>query len=115
MMCYYLNVQFQGHRVKYEMTKTKQNKETVGTAWRLLQYCYLQDKISLDIKQYIWSFSRNIEIYYLFYEFSRKRSPAEPWLGNTGLTSHFIEAVHNVCTLHCEKCHHAFETRKRYV
>jgi len=47
------------------------------------------------------------------YEFSRKRSSAEPWLGHTGLASHFIEAVHYVCTLHCEKCHHTFETRKK--
>jgi len=53
--------------LKYEMAKTKQNKEAVGRAWRLLQYYLLPDKSSRDIKQIIWRISRNVEICYLFY------------------------------------------------
>ena len=33
--------------LKFELTKTEQkNKQKVGSAWRLLQYCQLQDKNS---------------------------------------------------------------------
>jgi hypothetical protein len=64
----------------------KQNKEAVGSARRLLQYCQLPDKNSRDISRDIWNFSQHFKIFIcLFHDFSRKlwRCSTEPWLGNT--------------------------------
>jgi hypothetical protein len=77
------------YNLEYELTKTKQNKEAVGSARRLLQYCQLPDKNSLDISRDIWNFSRYFKIFIcLFHDFSRNpwRCSAEPWLGNTAIT-----------------------------
>jgi len=48
------------HRRKYELTKTKQSKGKVRSAWKLLQYCQLPDKMSCDISRDIWNFFHGI-------------------------------------------------------
>jgi len=39
------------HKLKYELTKTIQNKRKVRSAWKLLQYSQLPDKMPCDISR----------------------------------------------------------------
>jgi len=72
--------------ITLNINSPKQNEETGGSTWRLLQYCHLLDKYSCHISVDIWNFLQHFNIFiYFFHNFlwNPQLRSAEPWLVST--------------------------------
>lgn len=58
--------------ITWNMNRPKQNKQTVGSTWRLVQYCQLPDKNSRYIMEYLELFKVFQYFYYFFHYFLQK-------------------------------------------